>query len=312
MTPEQRSFLAVVRERLAERARLLLANDQRTVALLREALVQVTQQITAQPADGKLWQLARIRDQLEAVLSGAGARAGTATSQALREAWQQGEDFIDLPFAAVGENLQMRMGPLLNVEVLAAMQTFSVDRLKDVSAQALGRITQQLGLVTIGAQTPFQAIQAVENILGGQAAKRASTIVHTEVSRAFAVASDDRLVQAVPLVPGIGKQWRRSGKVHSRWTHDLMDGQMVNPGEEFKVPSMGGGFDMMAHPHDPAAPVGQTINCGCVAIPWKSTWKVSTLGAKPFSERELRLDKRKADLDRQAKAAGRRQEVPAR
>ena len=308
MTPEQKSFEAVIRERLAERARLLLATDQRTVALLRQTLAQIIQQITAQPSEARLWQLNRLRDQVEAVLSGAGASAGATAGLALSEAWQQGEDLVDLPFAAVGENFQMRMGPLLNVEVLAAMRTFAVDRLKDVSAQAVGKITQQLGLVTIGAQTPFQAIKAVEAILGEQAAKRASTIVHTEVSRAFAVASNERLVQAAPLVPGIGKQWRRSGKIHSRWTHDLVDGQTAEPGKPFRVPSAAGGIDLMQHPHDPAAPVGQTINCGCVAIPWKSAWKVSTPGAKPFSEREIKMDKRKADLDAKAKRAGLRKE----
>jgi hypothetical protein len=37
-------------------------------------------------------------------------------------------------------------------------------------------------------------------------------------------------------------------------------------------------------------------------------WNVSTPGAKPFTELELKLDKRKADLDQAAKRAGRRLE----
>ena len=82
MTPEQKAFEAVIKERLAERARLLLATDQRTVALLRDALAQIHQQITAQPADWKLWQLTRLRDQLDTVLTAAGTQAGTAASLA--------------------------------------------------------------------------------------------------------------------------------------------------------------------------------------------------------------------------------------
>lgn len=31
------------------------------------------------------------------------------------------------------------------------------------------------------------------------------------------------------------KQWRRSGKVHSRATHDLADGQVVGVDEKFQV-----------------------------------------------------------------------------
>ena len=311
MTPEQLAFEAAIKERLAERARLLLGTDQRTLALLRDALVQITQQLIAQPTDWRLWQLTRVRDQLETVLTATGALAGTAASLALRDAWQQGEDFVDKPLGAAGMNVEMRL-TALDARVLSAMRTFSVDRMKDVTAVAAGKIAQQLGLVTIGGKSPFEAIKSVETILGEESAKRDTTIVHTEVSRAFAVANNERLVQAAPLVPGLGKQWRRSGKIHSRWNHDLMDGQVVEAGEAFKVPNPGGGFDMMQCPHDPAAPVGQVIHCGCVSIPWLKGWKVSTPGAKPYSERELRLDKRKADLDQAAKRAGRRLEGPAR
>jgi hypothetical protein len=311
VTPEQKSFEAAIKERLAERARLLLATDQRTVALLRDALVQINQQLTAQPADWKLWQLTRLRDQLETVLTATGTLAGTAASLALRDAWQLGEDFVDKPLAVAGFNVEMRL-QALDARMLAAMRTFSVDRMKDVTEVAAGKIAQQLGLVTIGGKTPFEAIKSVEAILGEESAKRATTIVHTEVSRAFAVANNERLVQASPLVPGLGKQWRRSGKIHSRWNHDLMDGQVVEAGKLFKVPNPGGGFDMMQCPHDPAAPVGQVIHCGCISIPWMKGWKVSTPGAKPFTERELKLDGRKAALDQAAKQAGRRREGPAR
>ena len=44
-------------------------------------------------------------------------------------------------------------------------------------------------LVTLGAQTPFSAIKAVQSILGSDSSRRAATIVRTEVSRAFALAS---------------------------------------------------------------------------------------------------------------------------
>lgn len=311
MTPEQKAFEAAVKEQLAERARLLLATDQRTVALLRDALVQIQQQINAQPADWKLWQLTRLRDQLDTVLTAAGALAGTTASLALGSAWQLGEDFVDLPLQAAGQNVQARLGPLLDVRVLSAMRTFSVDRMKDVTAQAAGKIAQQLGLVTIGGITPFEAIKAIEGILGTDAGKRATTIVHTEVARAFAVAGNERLVQAAPLVPGLGKQWRRSGKIHSRWNHDIMDGQVVGATEAFKVPNASGGFTMMQCPHDPTAPVEQIINCGCVCLPWLKGWQVMTPGAKPFTKRELQLDKRKADLDAAAKRAGRRREGAA-
>lgn len=307
MTAEQKKFEAALKERLAERARLLLGSNQKVVALLRDAWVQISQQLAAQPADWRQWQLVRLRDQLDTILTATGQQAGATVNLALRDAWQQGEDMVDKTLAAIDHNVQLRLG-MLDARVLAAMQTFGVSRMRDVTAEAAGKIGQQLGLVTIGGATPFEAIKAVQTILGADLTKRATGIVATEVSRAFAVAAEDRLVQAMPLVPGLGKQWRRSGKIHSRWYHDLMDGIVVDADKAFKVSNPGGGFDMMQHPHDPKAPVEQVIHCGCVSLPWMKHWQVMTPGAKPFTERELKMDGRKAALDQAAKRAGRRKE----
>lgn len=307
MTPEQKRFEAVLKERLAERARLLIGADQRVVALLRDAQLQISLQLAQQPADWKQWQLTRLKDQIGIVLAAAGQQAGTATDLVLRDAWQQGEDLVDKPLGAAGQAVELRLAAL-DARVLAAMRTFAHERLNNVAAEAQGKIGQQLGLVTVGGITPFQAIKAIQALLESESTRRATTIVRTEVSRAFAVASQERLVQAAPLVPGLGKQWRRSGKIHSRWTHDLMDGQVVDVDKPFLVPNPGGGIDKMLCPHDPKAPPEQVINCGCIAIPYLKGWAVATPGAKPFSELELKLDGRKAALDRAAKEAGRRQE----
>ena len=307
MTPEQKRFEAVLKERLAERARLLIGADQRVVSLLRDAHLQISLQLAQQPADWKQWQLTRLKDQIAIVLAAAGQQAGTATDLVLRDAWQQGEDLVDKPLGAAGQAVELRLAAL-DARVLAAMRTFAHERLNNVAAEAQGKIGQQLGLVTVGGITPFQAIKAIQALLESESIRRATTIVRTEVSRAFAVASQERLVQAAPLVPGLGKQWRRSGKIHSRWTHDLMDGQVVDADKPFLVPNPGGGIDKMLCPHDPKAPAEQVINCGCIAIPYLKGWAVATPGAKPFSELELKLDGRKAALDRAAKEAGRRQE----
>lgn len=310
MTPEQKRFEAALQQRLAERARLVLGTQQSVMEMLQAAQAQIIAQLATQPADWAQWQLTRLRDQISTILTATGQQAGAAIDLALRDAWQQGEDIVDKPLAAAGHAIELRLGAL-DTRVLAAMRTFGHERLNNVAAEAIGKIGQQLGLVTIGSVTPFAAIKAVQQLLGNETPRRATTIVVTEVSRAFAVAADERLVQAAPLVPGLGKQWRRSGKVHSRWTHDLMDGQVVDAGKPFKVPNPGGGIDLMQCPHDPKAPVEQVVNCGCVSLPWLKSWQVATPGAKPFSELELQLDRRKAQLDQDAKRAGRRREGPA-
>jgi hypothetical protein len=309
MTPEERQqaiFEAAIRERLAERARILLLGNEEVIALLQSAQSDITDVLAAQPADWQLWQLTKIKDQVDVVLTAVGQKAAGAVDGRLRDAWQQGEDVVDKPLNAVGLGVEMRLG-MLDANVLSAMRTFTHERLKDVSAEAVWKIGRQLGLVTIGGTTPFEAIKAVQRTLGDDSTRRATTIVQTEVSRAFAVASATRLRQAARLVDGLGKQWRRSGKIHSRWNHDVMDGLVVAANERFKVPDGKGGFDMMTCPHDPTAPAGQVINCGCIALPHMKNWKVMTPGAKPFSKLELQLDGRKADLDARAKNAGLRQ-----
>lgn len=309
MTPEERArrkaFEAALVERLQERGRLLLSADQAVVRLLVAARADVVQILAGQPADWQQLQLARVLDQISTTLDGATGRAGAVVDGALRDAWQQGEDLVDKPLAVIGHQVELVL-PLLDTRVLQAMRTFTAGRFKDVGAVATTKINRALSQVLLGIQTPFQAIQAVQQILGAETPARATGIVRTEVSRAFGLATDQRLVQAAPLVPGLGKQWRRSGKIHSRWHHDIIDGQVVEVGKPFRVPNPGGGIDLMQHPHDPRAPIEQIVNCGCLAIPWMSSWAVSTPGARPFSERELKLDGRKAALDQAAKRAGQR------
>lgn len=305
-TPEQ-AYAAELALRLRERARLMLAGEHQVLAALTEARTQIMATLAGLPADWQQWQLSRLLGQIEDVLQGATGRAGSLFDARMRELERAGEDFIDKPLAAAGYNVELLL-PQLDVPVLKQIRSFSALRLKDVGTATAQKIGRELSLVTIGAQTPFDAIRAVQKVLGNETPQRATTIVHTEGSRVFAVASDARLVQAEPLVPGLGKQWRRSGKIHSRWNHDLMDGQVAEVGKPFKVPNPGGGFDMMRYPHDPQAPAEQVIRCGCISLPHLKSWQVMTPGAKPFTEMELKLDGRKAALDLAAKRAGRRQE----
>lgn len=304
---QRRDFEAALSEHLRSRARLLLSGEAQVLQALTEARSQILVTLAGLPPDWKQWQLSRLLGQIEDVLTGATGQAGAMFELRMQDAWRLGEDFIDKPLATIGHRVDMQLGQL-DVGVLKQMRSFGALRLKDVGSEALRKIGRELGLVTIGGKTPFDAIKVVQKVLGNESPQRAATIVQTEVSRAFAIASNERLAQAEPLVPGLGKQWRRSGKLHSRWNHDLIDGQVVGAKQAFKVPNPGGGVDLMQCPHDPAAPLEQVIRCGCVSLPWMKEWKVTTPGAKPFTERELQQDGRKAALDQAAKRAGQRQE----
>lgn len=301
------AFEAEIALHLRSRGRLLLAGQTAVLEILKAARTEILATLAGLPPDWQQWHLSRLLGQIEDVLEGATGKAGALFEGRMQDAWELGVASVDKPLATIGHPVELRLAQL-DVRQLQQMQRFGSLRLKDVGQEAARKIGRQLGLVTIGAQTPHQATQAVRKLLDTESPRRAAMIVHTEVDRAFAVAGNDRLHQAAQIVPGLGKQWRRSGKIHSRWNHDIMDGQVVDADKPFKVPNPGGGIDLMQCPHDPKAPPEQVIHCGCVSLPWMKHWQVATPGAKPFSKLELKLDGRKAALDQAAKRAGRRQE----
>lgn len=308
MTPEEKAaqaaFMAAIKERLSDRARLILGADQGVIKLLAEAKARIIEQLAGQPSDFALWRLPQLLAQIEAILEGATATGAAQVDAGLRDAWQQGEDFVDKPLAAGGLNIEAQL-PLLDTTVLGNLRSFTTGRIKDIGREALSKVNTSLGLVTIGAKTPFQAIKDIQATLGDEATRRATTIVRTELGRAFALSNQQRLVQAAVKVPGLQKQWRRSGKIHSRWNHDAIDGQVVDVTKPFVLPSYSGPVKMM-HPHDPTAPIEEVINCGCMAIPYMKSWRVMTPGAEPFTQLELQGDPRKAQLGQAAvRAAGR-------
>lgn len=84
------------------------------------------------------------------------------------------------------------------------------------------------------------------------------------------VAGHERQLQTAQYLPGLHKQWRRSGKVHSRLQHDLADGQIRPVDEPFLV----GGYALM-YPRDLRAPAKHTINSGCDSLPWMEHWDLN-------------------------------------
>ena len=157
----------------------------------------------------------------------------------------------------------------------------------------------QLARVVLGVQTPFEATRAIHQMLGGDgvAMVRARRIVNTEVARVNALAQQRSMERTAESLPGLKKQWRRSGKLHSREHHDRMDGAVVGVHEKFRVPLPNKPDSMMLHPLDPHAPAAQSYNCGCTCIPWMAEWQVMHPGRKPFSDLEKKVDPRKARAD---------------
>lgn len=298
-TDEERNRAFRKERALRDRVRTAIQRD--TVAevkrLLRVAQDDIRQRLAGAPSDFDTFVLPRLEAEIRRALDTLERGASTALETAAGRSWQAGIDLIDKPIEAglalgSGPNVVLSsMLPTVDTRPLLAMRTFMTGRIADITATVANRINTELGLVLIGTQTPGQAAGKVAEILRLNARTRAVTIVRTEIGRAFSVAGQARYSQAREILPGLKKQWRRSGKTHSRPDHDLADGQVKEVDQPFRV----GGINLM-FPRDPKAPAKHTINCGCSSLPFMESWEVAQPGRQPFTAEELAASRFRRDL----------------
>lgn len=284
MTPAERdrAYRAAQNAILKRRSELLKATAAEVVELLKKASREIKLTLASAPTEYQAWYLPQLQAEIDRVMAQFGGQSATVLAGAADEAWALGQSFVSAPLAAGGVAIAATL-PTLDPRQLLAMRTFMVDRIKNVSTEAASAIKSELGMVVIGVRPVSEAITSVQAHLGGASRTRATTIVRTEVSRVFGVASNERIQQAAAAGVEMDKVWRRSGKLHPRVTHALADGQRVPYDQPFLV----GGTAIM-FPHDPAAPAKETINCGCVMIPRPRGWATTKPDHKPFTEDELR------------------------
>lgn len=286
----RRAFLAAHLQALRERAALLAGTHGAVRKRLEDAAAAIGALLARQPADWRVWQLGEIKPQVQALIDGLTGELQAQMADGLKAAWAGGQLAAEAPLAAAGLHVGWQL-PVLDASVLQALDAFAAGRISHLTAQALGRIDQAVSLTALGAATPWEAVRTVQAELGaknGATLRRARTIVNTQLGEAYAVAQQARLAQSAALVPGLRKQWLRSRKIFSRPNHDAIDGQVVDIDQPFVLPTKTGTVRLM-HPHDPKAPAGEIINCGCTARPWLDRWGLPP-GAVPFSARELALN----------------------
>lgn len=282
----ERAFNKKVTEIVRGRTAMLRDTRAEVVRLLNEALTQIRTTLAGQPSDYQRWSLPRLAAEISRTLAEFGEAAAAKVSTAAGDAWQRGQDLIEQPLEAAGVRVSGTL-PMLDNRQLMAMRAFMTDRIKDIGLAAANKINAELGLVVIGAQTPSDAIGSVTQILREQSRARATTIVRTELGRVFSVAAQERALESAKIVPGMKKMWRRSGRLHPRLHHDLADGQIRAVGEPFVLNPPGRPQVKLMFPHDPKAPAGETINCGCYARPYMDHWKMATPGRTPGPDSEL-------------------------
>lgn len=274
------------RTALAKRPKIQASAAKKIVQLLEEARKRIAATLADQPSDFEQWRLPQLRAAITREMGVFQAAASRAVSAEASSAWSAGRDLVDAPLEASGRVTITAAMSDLSTTQLTALQSFMVDRIADISAATVSAISRELGLVVIGGQSPSEAIGKLAKIFAGNR-ERAITIVRTEIGRVFAIAAHERMVQAQASVPKLKKQWRRSGKVHSRPGHDAIDGQVREIDQPFELVAPSGEVIKLMHPRDPSAPIGETINCGCESLPYMDEWEVANKGRAPFTDAEL-------------------------
>lgn len=276
-----RRFKAERAAQLRRAAEIQAATFAEIQGQLAEAQKRIAAALAATPSDFQTWRLTQLQAEVRQAVAEVEARAGLAISAGLDKSWSAGADLVTKPLAAAGVDIEARL-VALDTRLLDQLKVFQTDRLRDIGATAISKINTELAQAAIGTQTPFEAASKVATHLGG-AEDRARTIVRLELGTAYSAAGHQRMAQALKAgVKGLQKQWRRSGKRHPRITHELADGQV----QEIDKPFLVGGKPIM-FPRDPAAPIGERINCGCALLPFMSHWRVETPREKPYTPAEL-------------------------
>lgn len=269
------------RRRRADRSRLIqIATIDDLTAVLEHLSADIIQALAGQPSDWQLWRMPQLRQALLEASTRLIAHGAEILATGVDRAWSAGVDLVDLPLVEAGVDVRAR---LVDVDLgpLIATRSMLTHRVRNVADDVLRRVNRELTAVVGGTITATQAIDRVEELVVDGGRKRALTIVRTEVGGAFSAAADARLRQAKKHVPGLQKQWRRSGKLAPRPHHVAADGQIREPDEPFDV-----GGVKIPHPRHPDIPPGERINCGCESLPYMASWVMANPGKVPFSDRE--------------------------
>ncbi|XHS78506.1 hypothetical protein ACFJGW_00615 [Burkholderiaceae bacterium UC74_6] len=318
----EKAARAALARALRQRVLLWADTDKALSQLIGDALANIVKQLASAPTDYQQWVLPRLAAGVQQVADALQLRLASRSNLGVGQAWQLGLDLVDHSLEAASQaewaaglvpELGVTAAPLGGLGTpsgaqLRALQTVNTHQIAGATADMVNQVNRQLGQVVLGARTPHQAMQEVAKVLPDRTKNQVRGIVTTNLATAYNSASFQALKAQAARDPKLKKQWRRSGKLHSRWNHDLADGQVQAVDDPFVLVAAHkgeGATVKLMHPADPAAPVGEVIHCGCVALPWKEGWKMVTPGAKAFSVAEM-----KARQEAQARRDGKR--LPAR
>ena len=276
--------------------RIQRATTVEVTRLLKRAEKDIRSALAGAPSDYQAFVLPQLQASVRTALRTLGTGAGESLSRGAAHAFEAGIDTVERPLdAALGLDSQgdFRIAALLpqvDTSQLLAMRSFLTHKMADVSVTLANRVNAELGLAIIGTRSVGETTGRVAALLK-TGRSRALTLIRTELGRAYSLAGQQRMEQAAEVLPGLKKQWRRSGKLRARLTHDAIDGQLRDADKPFSAAGAS-----LLFPRDPAGPAAETVNCGCQSLPWMESWEVQHRGRKAFSEEEIARNPIRAEL----------------
>ena len=260
-------------KKLNEIVRRFGSMESETVRRAMEMLRQLQNQIAGEllRADGvtsfTAFRLKELSANLERMIQEYERQLMALAGESLRDGYTLGTQSVTEPLAAAGFQAAFFQPSQAQVNVLL---DFSADLIKNITSGMLSKINTQIRIAALGNRSTMDAMQEITRILGLKAGKkmtatdiayRAEMIFRTETMRAFNLATQSQQQASAQLFPGLQKQWVATGDGRTRASHLAAHGQVVDVDKPFVV----GGAELM-HPHDPAGPASQTINCRCRTV----------------------------------------------
>lgn len=268
MTPQQR-LAAFMREQTRQLAawnaeRRAGAGDVMRVLARADAKVQAI--LKNAPTDWQSYHMPQLKRAIEKAMEECTLQLKAAAEQHQGRAFAFGQASLDAPLSLAGFKVDV-LAPTVNTRQMSAMRAFMTDRMENLAARAVEKINGQLGLVMAGAQAPADAMNSISVLLQGDRG-RALTVMRTEIGRAYATATQERMDEAKHYLPALKKQWCKSGKLHGRLEHILAHGQVRNVDEPYDV-----GGEKLMYPRDPNGSAKNTVNCGCESLAYMDAWE---------------------------------------
>jgi hypothetical protein len=270
-------FAAQLDEILRRLDALPTAAVQAMLADLETARQQIVREILTLGSGAHSTELVALQARISDVMYRFAERYGVTLAPIQGAVAQLGSALAAEPLIAGGLSLWV---PQISRRQLEVAQTFQALLISNLADDATNQISRDLGVAILRGQSVYEASQAVAGSLTGTATfgsitARAEAITRTELGRIQSVATQGSLRDLQQQVPDLQKQWLHSGNAgpYRRTGHVAAQGQVRAVDEHFQVAEIAGGAtEALLYPRDPSASPRNTIQCGCVSVPFRAAW----------------------------------------